>query len=262
MVSVRCLALALCVLGRAAGAQIPVGSSSPPAPASLGAPLVAPDSSAVFVAPNGALLRPGTFVYDLSLVRTALPPIPLGQRTVQVTDAAVAGVPGWLIAESRSGSAVPTSDSVWVTRADLSPERWVATVDHTQLGASFTHDSVYGAVQSYRGRSSFAIALPAGALLTGGMVDQVLAMLPLQSGYRASASLLMIEPGAPRSLPAELVVEREERVRVGSGDADCWVVLLRAGVMEERLWVTRDAPHVVRTQQVVASGLLTAELRP
>ena len=66
----------------------------------------------------------------------------------------------------------------------------------------------------------------------------------------------------PRALEAELVVERAERVRVGSADAECWVVALRAGVMEQRLWVTRDAPRVVRTEQTLANGILSAVLRP
>ena len=111
---------------------------------------------------------------------------------------------------------------------------------------------MFGAVQSYRGRSSFAAGVPTGTLLTGGMIDGIVSLLPLRVGYRASAFLLLIEPGSPRALPAELSVEREERVRVGSADVDCWVVTLRAGVMEERRWVSKDAPRVVRAQQVVA----------
>jgi hypothetical protein len=132
----------------------------------------------------------------------------------------------------------------------------MATIDRTQLAASFTHDSVYGAVQSYRGRSSFSAGIPPGALLTGGMVERVAELLPLRLGYRASASLLLLEMGTPRALPAELLVLREERVRTAAGDVECWVLSLRAGVMEERLWVSKDAPRVVRVEQTVAGGIL------
>jgi hypothetical protein len=254
------LAFALSSSALTAEGQEPAAPPPPSTQEPAGASLVALDSSAPFQRLDGSLLRAGATVYQLSLARTNLPPIALGVRTVQVTDAAVGGVAGWLIAETRTGSAVPTSDSLWVTRADLTPERWAATVDRTQLGASFTRDSMYVAVQSYRGRSSFATGVPPGTLLTGGMIDAVVSLLPLRVGYRASAFVLLVEPGSPRTLPAELSVEREERVRVGSADVDCWVVTLRAGVMEERRWVSKDAPRVVRAQQVVANGVLSAEL--
>jgi hypothetical protein len=66
--------------------------------------------------------------------------------------------------------------------------------------------------------------------------------------------------GTPRALPAELVVEREERIRTPSGDADCWVVVVRAGVMEERLWVDKARRIVVRTEQATAMGRVVGEL--
>ncbi|MEO6527808.1 MAG: hypothetical protein ABIP93_14405 [Gemmatimonadaceae bacterium] len=258
---VASLLVMMCSVAPVANAQLPVAEPAPSASVPVGAPLVEPDSSPLFVRPDGASLRPGASTYELSLVRPGQTAVPLGVRTVQITDAASGGVPGWLIAESRTGSAVPTSDSLWVTRADLSPLRWAATVDHTLLGASFTRDSVFGGVQNYRGRSSFGVALPPGALITAGMIDGLLSLLPLRAGYRATASLLLVEPGAPRALRAELRVEREERVRVGAFDVDCWVVALRAGVMEQRLWVIKESPRVVRTEQVLSSGVLTAVLR-
>jgi hypothetical protein len=85
-------------------------------------------------------------------------------------------------------------------------------------------------------------------------------MLPLHAGYRAAASLILVDQGAPRALPAELSVEREERIRTSAGDADCWVVLLRAGAMEERLWVDKARRLVVRTEQVSSSGRVLGEL--
>jgi hypothetical protein len=55
-------------------------------------------------------------------------------------------------------------------------------------------------------------------------------------------------------------VEREERTRTASGEVDCWVVLLRAGAMEERLWVEKSRRAVVRTEQGSAVGRVVAEL--
>jgi hypothetical protein len=136
----------------------------------------------------------------------------------------------------------------------------VGTVDRAQLGASFSRDSIFGALQNYAGRSSFAAPLLPGVLVTPGMTERILEMLPLRAGYRAAASLILVDMGTPRALPAELVVEREERIRTASGDADCWVVLVRAGAMEQRLWVEKGRRLVMRTEQVTSMGRLVGEL--
>jgi hypothetical protein len=232
-----------------------------PAPALPPMPVVATDSIPVFERPNGMLLRPGTLVYSLSSKRDTLTTA-LGIRTVAVTETVVDGTPTWLLAESRTGTAVETSDSLYLTRADLAPERWVAAVGRTQLAASFTRDTMFAAMQTYQGRSQFTSPVPAGALLTPGMVDRVVELLPLQAGYRTGASLLLLEMGAPRAMPAELTVEREERCALPDHptDEDCWVVLLRSGTIEERLWVTKQAARVVKTEQSTGAGLLASVL--
>jgi len=91
------------------------------------------------------------------------------------------------------------------------------------------------------------------------MTERIVELLPLQPGYHALASLLLLDAGTPRTLPAELMVEREERVHVGTRDVDAWVVLLRAGAIEERLWVSKSDRRVVRTEQRSATGVLVGE---
>jgi hypothetical protein len=214
-----------------------------------------------FERPNGMLLRPGTFVYQLSARRDTVV-TPLGQRTVDVSETSFAGAPSWLIAEGRSGTAVVTTDSLYLARADLSPARWLATNGKSLLASSFSRDSMFVAMQSYQGRASFVTPLPAGALLTPGMVDRVVEMLPLGLGFRTGATLVLFEMGTPRVIPAELRVDQEERLVLPGRAVDCWVVLLRAGALEERLWVSKDAPRVVKTEQTTGAGVLTAVLTP
>jgi hypothetical protein len=231
-------------------------SSTPPG---VVAPTAAVDSLFAFERVIGAPLRTGGSTYRLSLIRDA-GPIPLGERTVEVTETQLGGAATWLIAERRTGSVVPTTDSLWLSRGELTPLRWVGTVDRAQLAASFSHDSIFGALQSYAGRSSFATPLLPGVLVTPAMAERVVEMLPLRAGYRATASLILVDMGTPRALPAELSVEREDRIRTSVGDADCWVVTLRAGAMEERWWVDKSRRLVVRTEQVSAAGKVVAEL--
>lgn len=264
--------LGLVAGGRAAGAQqvpltpldAPPRASSmvlrvePTVPSLAGVPV---ESLPPFSRPNGTLLRPGSFVYQLSSRRDTLV-TPLGQRTVTVSETVFAGSPSWLIAESRTGTAVPTSDSLFLARADLTPERWVATIGRAQLATSFGRDSMYVAMQTYQGRTSLVTPLPAGALLTAGMVERIVELLPLQAGFRTGATLVLFGMGGPRAIPAEIRVEGEERVELPTGPVDCWVVVLRGGDLTERLWVSRDASRVVKTEQATAAGVLTGVLMP
>ena len=229
------------------GSSTPAGVVAPPA-----------DSVGPFERPDGALLRPGTTVFRLTLQRDGQS-TPLGTRTVDVTESQLGGASGWVIAERREGTVVPTSDSLWLTRAELAPERWVASIDRTKMAASFSKDSMFGAIQSYQGRASFSSGVAPSTLITPGMTERIIELLPLRVGYHALASILLVDAGTPRTVPAELIVEREERARVGTRDVDAWVVLLRAGSIEERLWVSKDDRRVVRTEQRSATGVVVGE---
>ncbi len=229
---------------------------APPVP-----PVTPADSLASFERPNGSLLRVGTLTYLVTLTKTDGSTTALGTRTVTVSDSPLGGTPSWLIAESRRGTVVETTDSVSLSRTDLAPERWTATIGRSQLGASFTRDSVFGAVQSYRGRASFALAVPANTLLSAGMVERVLELLPLREGYHAGASLLLVDGLTPRVVPAEIAVERSERVMVGTREVGAWRVTLRWESKEQRLWIGKDDLRVVRTEQALPNGVLTAEVQ-
>jgi hypothetical protein len=225
-------------------------------------PAVLAESLPPFARPNGALLRAGTLRYALTLRKPDGQVVPLGSRLVTVGDTVLGGVPGWMIAEARTGTVLETTDSVYLARGDLTPERWISTIGRAQMAASITRDSMFGAVQSYQGRASFALALPAGALLSAGMVERMIELLPLQIGYRASATLILVEGASPRAVPAEILVERDERIDVGGLATDCWLVALRAGALEERLWVTKEGARVVRVEQAMADGVSIATLAP
>lgn len=260
------------VAGRASAQAVPTMTplDAPPRTSSMSIVFeAAPDSLArvsveslpAFERPNGLLLRPGTLTYQLTSRRDTLV-TPLGQRTVVVVETTFAGAPSWLIAESRTGTPVITTDSLFLARPDLSPSRWVATNGGAALASSFSRDSMFVAMQSYQGRASFVTPLRAGALLTAGMVDRIVELLPLSIGFRAGATLLLFEMGAPRIIPAELRVDREEPVTLAGRTVECWVVTLRGGSLEERLWVSKEAPRVVKTEQATGLGMVTAVLQP
>jgi len=128
-------------------------------------PTAVTDSAGYFARPNGMLMHSDTATYALEMRRDTLL-IPLGVRTVTVSESMTGGIPDWLVAESRTGTAIATFDSLHLRRADLTPTRWSARNGVSQLAVSFTNDSMFAALQNYQGRGSFAAGIPPGALIT------------------------------------------------------------------------------------------------
>lgn len=240
------------------GPPAPVPDPVPDLPAVT--PTAVTDSAGYFARPNGTLMHPDTATYALALRRDTLL-LPLGVRTVTVSESMLGGVPDWLVAESRTGTAIATYDSLHLRRVDLAPVRWTARNGVSQLAVSFTTDSMFAALQDYQGRGSFAAGIPPGALVTPAMVDRLLALVPLSAGYRSGASLVNIEERGPQTAPATLSVEGEEQVMLGVQAVDCWVVVLRTPTAEKRYWVQKSPQRVVKTQRQTANGTLTETLQ-
>lgn len=240
------------------GPPAPVPEPVPDLPAVT--PTAVTDSAGYFARPNGMLMHPDTATYTLELRRDTVL-VPLGARTVVVSASTLGGVPDWLVAESRTGTAIATYDSLHLRRVDLAPVRWTARNGVSQLAVSFTADSMFAALQDYQGRGSFAAGIPPGALITPAMVDRLLALVPLGAGYRSGASLVNIEERGPQAVPATISVEGEERVMLGAQQVDCWLVVLRTPTTEKRYWVQKSPQRVVKTERQAANGTLTEVLQ-
>jgi hypothetical protein len=223
-------------------------------------PTAVTDSAGYFARPNGMLMHPDTATYTLELRRDTVL-VPLGARTVVVSASTMGGVPDWLVAESRTGTAIATYDSLHLRRVDLAPVRWTARNGVSQLAVSFTADSMFAALQDYQGRGSFAAGIPPGALITPAMVDRLLALVPLGVGYRSGASLVNIEERGPQAVPATISVEGEEQVMLGAQQVDCWLVVLRTPTTEKRYWVQKSPQREVKTERQAANGTLTEVLQ-
>ena len=241
------------------GPPAPVPEPVPDLPAVT--PTAVTDSAGYFARPNGMLMHPDTATFVLELRRDTVL-VPLGVRTVVVSASTMGGVPDWLVAESRTGTAIATYDSLHLRRVDLAPVRWTARNGVSQLAVSFTTDSMFAALQDYQGRGSFAAGTPPGALITPAMVDRLLALVPLGVGYRSGASLVNIEERGPQTVPATISVEGEEQVMLGAQQVDCWVVVLRTPTTEKRYWVQKSPQRVVKTERQTANGTLTEVLQP
>jgi hypothetical protein len=207
---------------------------------------------------NGAMLNPTQLVYQTTLERDS-GTTTLGYRTVSAQSATYAGVPAWLLVETRFGDGIPASDSLYTTFLGLAPMHWSASQGPARLVTEFRGDTTFGGTTAPPGRRSIVAALPPGTIVNSAMLESVLRLLPLSIGWEDSTSILSVSVSGNSTLPAKLSVIGEDRVRVPAGEFDCWVVSVRADPARGMYWVTKTAPIVVRSA-IDVPALGTAQL--
>ena len=194
---------------------------------------------------NVPALRPSELVYETSLERDAST-IPLGTRTVSVSQSSVAGTPAWLLLETRTGDGIPAADSLFADLATLQPVHWSSTLGQAKLAAEFRGDTVYAGMSAPPGRRSMVASVPARTLVSAAMLETVLRLLPLQQAWEDSTTTLSLSLGGLTVYPTRIAVIGEERVHVGAGDFDCWIVSVHSDVSRGLYWVAKQDPIVVR----------------
>ena len=166
------LALALtCLAARLAPSQVPTGADS-----------TAPRRMRV----DGALLHPTQLVYQTTLERDTGTAI-LGYRTISASSATYAGVPAWLLVETRFGDGIPATDSLYTTFTGMTPLHWSATQGSARLVTEFRADTTFGGTSAPPGRRSIMAALPPRTIVSSAMLETVLRLLPLSialGGFR------------------------------------------------------------------------------
>lgn len=190
--------------------------------------------------------------------------VPIGGRTVSAAEATYQGVPAWLLLETRTTERGLAADSLLVRRDDLHPLHWGATLGPARLSAEFVSDTaLFGATSAPTGRRSVVTNVPAGALVSGAMLETMLRLLPLQAGWHDSTVSVSVTLGSDMLLPTTLSVVREDTVTVPGGTFDSWVVDARAAGAETLYWVSKQNPIVVRSIEALPSpdgGRLVTEL--
>jgi len=225
-------------------AQVPVGDTSRKPPV---------DTSVKRTSIDPTLLKPGAFVYDLSLERDAST-TPLGSRTVSVTAAPYAGSPAWLLLETRLGDRISATDSLFVDPS-LHPLHWSAMIGQARLAAEFRGDTAYGATSGPPGRRSIVMAVPPRTIASAAMIETILRIAPIQVGWEDTVATLSVSLTGASVSPTRMYVVSEDRVQVPAGTFDCWVVAVQSEGSKGLYWVTKRDPIVVRsTLDVPALG--------
>jgi hypothetical protein len=221
--------LAAVALARGAGAQ------------------AATDSSARRLRFNPGGIRPGQFVYQMTLERDAGTSV-IGTRTVTVSISNYAGTPAWLILETRLLESSLDTDSLFADLVGLHPLHWGAKIGSARLSAEFRGDTAFGGTSGPPGRRSMVASVPAVTFINGAMLETILRLLPLSASWEDSAQVFTASLGANATVPTRLSVIGEDRVRLPAGTFDCWVVAVHGGDQARALyWVTKSDPIVVRS---------------
>lgn len=208
-------------------------------------------------------VQPFRRTYDV-LVQDADSVRVISQRQVSLEAARYDGADAWLLVESRTGT-VASAESLYVA-LDVRPLHWSSTLGPARLAAEFVGDSILGAAIVARSRQNLALAGKPDLLVTAAMVEAILGLLPLDSAWSDSASVLSVTVAQGFVRPAELRVVAQGDLPVDSSTVrPTWVVALSAEGREILYWVDRETRAVLRAQQRVAAhvgSLLEYRLRP
>jgi hypothetical protein len=129
----------------------------------------------------------------------------IGQRDLTLTDTTYAGTPAWLLVETRTG-VVPAAESLYLAR-DLRPIHWASTLGQARLGLEFVGDSILGATTSPLGRRSIVAPSKPDVIVSVGMLELLLPLLPLEQRDTDSVSVLQVDAATTSISTAGLAVE-------------------------------------------------------
>lgn len=215
-------------------------------------PVPAPrvDTVAHRLAADGSRLRAMVLTYRSLLTRDSVASF-VGEVQIKISETQYAGAPAWLLTQNGTRGTGAASDSLVVTRADLRPLHWIASLGPARLAAEFRADTVFGAMSSPLGRQNIVLGNRADLLVNSAAVDALLATVSLDGGWRDSARVLVVDAGGSTTAAATMAVDGEEHVSVPAGEFDCWIVSLETERGSERLWVSKQDPTVVRSEQIL-----------
>jgi|GEM_PF-4322926 len=226
---------------------MPVGAQSSPGVAPVGPG--SGDTAPPLTAPAGRVLLPGAWHYQVLMARGDQR-MELARRTVRVLPAP--GDPSvWLVLEETDSHGRLMADSLLVRRADLRPMSRAATMGPVRMSLSFGQDSVRGAMTA-PGGDSLPVSLPSapGLVASGAMLESLLTIAPLDSGWAATAVQVVPGPAGVALVPVTLRVEAVESVPALDGDHLAWRMSATAADAQQWLWVDRESGRLLRMESM------------
>jgi hypothetical protein len=151
------------------------------------------------------------------------------------------------LVDTKRLATVTLAESLYIRKVDLAP---LLRSVHTPDGESVTHftrDSVSTSFSGPEGPRAVSMANVPGLIPTIYLLEALTQSAPVGAGWRASAQLAAMGRRESRVIPVELRTVGEERILVPDGEFDCWLLSLKLGLSEQRIWV-RKSDHVILKQ--------------
>ncbi|HET7456942.1 MAG TPA: hypothetical protein VFJ74_04745 [Gemmatimonadaceae bacterium] len=225
---------------------------SPPSQSATAAPT--PPMTVIKV--DGRQLRAGAWRY--SMQATGSGQTQALSRELTVAQTTLNGAAAWLVADSKHNGPMPVTDSLYLTRNDLTPLRHSLHMGDLSMLVNYAGDSVFGQATVPQGSAKIAAQNVRGSMATGTMFEVYLRTMPLQTGWKANMAMSAVGPQGNLIIPMSLEVTGEETVTVPAGTFPCYVVTIVGQGTEQRAWVSKTTRDIVKvsasfTQPAAAS---------
>jgi hypothetical protein len=145
------------------------------------------------------------------------------------------------------------AESLFVARADLTPLHLATHRPGSDAQIGFAPDSIRGTFASDSGEKRASMSNVPSVVPTSYALEAMLSLLELKPDWSSTVRLLAFGPGSAATIPVELKVVGEENAKIPDGEFPSWLVTLRAGAGEQRLWVRKSDRRVVRTSTPTAN---------
>jgi hypothetical protein len=194
-------------------------------------------------------VTPFARAYDVVVYRGDTATV-IGTRNVTLDTGSYAGSPAWLLTEHRTGR-VPAAESLYFAW-DMRPLYISSWVGPARMAAAFVGDSILGATTVAGTKQNLLLVGRPDLLVSGAMVEMLLALLPLEDRWRDSAAVMSVGLGSSGVHPAELIMLGWESVILDSATARrAKVVALRTAERSSLYWVDDSDGAVLRAHQVL-----------
>jgi hypothetical protein len=194
---------------------------------------------------SGSALRAGHWTYASSVTQNGKS-TSLGTRTLTVSTASYRGASAWLIVEARDAGAMRAADSLYVAKADMAPLHRAMHMGVLHIETDFSRDSVIGKVTLPQGTVPVTLAARPGLMANGNMLEVILQLAPLRTGWTGSAEMLVLGPQGAGSIPVRLEVTGEDRVTVPAGTFDSWLAVIQGEQVDQKIWLAKNTHRIVK----------------
>ena len=249
------VAIAACGKGASAPARVAPAAATTPANASADSTVRNP----VLITPATASLAPSKRIYVARLFSDGQAHR-LGFRTLELADGTYDATNAWLLMESRTIGNLVLAETLYVSKATLTPlHRVVHTADQV-ITTHYASDSIVTTFSGDSGNTRVALAEERNLVGNIYWLEPLFASLPLAQGWKGEATTLFIGPHDHARVVMKMEVMGQDSVEVPDGMFDCWAMNLQVGDTQEHLWI-RKSDRVLIKQDTPVAGIAGAKVQ-